>query len=133
MTLEMPQMEIPEAPTLTVRVRALLRDARDLARDHLELAALEATRAGAGFDRLVGAAIAISLLWVGVVALSPERSYGRPRRASHGQGRAVAAFLNVIAGAALALWMRKQEREVLFAATLRQLRRDVAAPAGEIS
>ena len=132
-TLEMPQMEIPEAPTLTVRVRALLRDVRDLACDHLGLAALEAKRAGAGFARLVGAAIAISILWVSAwLALVAggivwATSAGVPWPGA----LAIAAILNVIAGAALALWMRKQGREVLFAATLRQLRRDVAAPAGE--
>lgn len=135
MTIEMPQMEMPEGPTLAVRVKALLRDVRDLACDHLELAALEARRAGAGFARLVGAAIVISILWVSAWlalvagAIVWATSAGVPWPGA----LAIAAIVNVIAGAALALWMRKQAGELLFAATLRQLRHDVAAPGGEPS
>jgi uncharacterized membrane protein YqjE len=132
-TLETSQMEIPQPPSLALRAKMLLRDVRDLVCDHVELAALEARRAGAGFARMVCAAVVISILWVSAWlalvagAIVWATSAGVPWAGA----LAIAAVVNVIAGAALALWMRKQAGELLFAATLRQLRRDVAAPEGE--
>ena len=125
-------MEYPEAPSLALRARALVRDVRDLFCDHLELAALEARRAGAGFAKMVCAAVVISMLlvsaWLALVAgaIVWATSAGVPWPGA----LAIAALVNVVAGVALALWMRQQAHELLFAATLRQLRRDVNAPEG---
>ena len=125
-------MEYPEAPSLALRARALVRDVRNLFCDHLELAALEARRAGAGFAKMVCAAVVISILlvsaWLALVAgaIVWATSAGVPWPGA----LAIAALVNVVAGVALALWMRQQAHELLFAATLRQLRRDVNAPEG---
>lgn len=124
---------MPEPPSLALRAKALARGVRDLVCDHLELAALEARRAGAGFARMVCAAVVISILWVSAWlalvagAIVWATSAGVPWPAA----LAIAAVVNVVAGAAIALWIRKQAGELLFAATLRQIRRDVAAPKGE--
>ena len=131
MTMET-QMEYPEAPSLALRARALVRDVRDLFCDHLELAALEARRAGAGFAKMVCAAVVISILlvsaWLALVAgaIVWVTSAGVPWPGA----LAIAALVNVVAGVAIALWMRRQAHELMFAATLRQLRRDVNAPEG---
>ena len=125
-------MEYPEAPSLALRARALVRDVRDLFCDHLELAALEARRAGAGFAKMVCAAVVISMLlvsaWLALVAgaIVWATSAGVPWPGA----LAIAALVNVVAGVAIALWMRRQAHELMFAATLRQLRRDVNAPEG---
>jgi len=129
------QMEYPEAPSLALRAKALVRDVRDLFCDHLELAALEARRAGAGFAKMLCAAVVISILWVSAWlalvagAIVWATSAGVPWPGA----LAIAALVNVVAGVALALWMRRQAHELLFAATLRQLRRDVNAPEGGVA
>jgi uncharacterized membrane protein YqjE len=129
------QMEYREAPSLALRVKALLSGVRDLFCDHLELVALEARRAGAGFARMVCAAVVISILWVSAwlalvaAAIVWATSAGVPWPGA----LAIAAIVNVVAGLALALWMRRQAHELLFEATLRQLRRDVAAPEGGVA
>ena len=134
-TIEMSQMEIPETPSLALRAKALVCDVRDLVFDHLELAALEARRAGAGFAQMVGAAVVISVLWVTAWlalvagAIVWATSAGIPFAGA----LAIAAIINVIAGVVLAVWVRRQAGELLFPATLRQLKHDVAAPSGEIS
>ena len=126
---------MPQPPSLALRAKRLVQDVRDLVCDHLELAALEARRAGAGFARMVCAAVVISILWVSAWlalvagAIVWATSTGVPWPGA----LAIAAIVNVVVGAALALWIRKQAGELLFAATLRQLRRDVAAPKGETS
>jgi len=134
-TIEAPEMDIPTPPSLTLRVQALLRDMRDLACDHLELAALEARRAGSGFARMVCAAVVISILWVTawLALLAGAIVWATSAGVPWPGALAIAAAVNVIAGVVLALWMRKQVGELLFAATLRQLRRDVDAPKGVAS
>ena len=93
-------MEYPEAPSLALRARALIRDVRDLFCDHLELAALEARRAGAGFAKMVCAAVVISILfvsaWLALVAgaIVWATSAGVPWPGA----LAIAAIVNVVAG-----------------------------------
>ena len=62
----------PTPPRLSQRIVTLVGDARELLCDHLELAALEARRAGAGLVRTLCAAVVISLLvvtaWLALVA-----------------------------------------------------------------
>ena len=135
MTIDTAQTEIPASPSLVLRAKALVRDVRDLVCDHLELAALEARRAGAGFARMVCAAVVISILWVSawLALLAGAIVWATSAGVPWAGALAIAAIVNVIAGVALAVWMRKQAGELLFAATLRQLRRDVAAPEGGMS
>jgi uncharacterized membrane protein YqjE len=129
------ELEMPEPPSLAQRAKALATGVRDLVCDHLELAALEARRAGAGFARMVCAAVVISILWVSAwlalvaAAIVWATAAGVPWPGA----LAIAALVNVVAGVVLALWMRKQAGELLFAATLRQIRRDVDAPKGQTS
>ena len=135
MAIETSQTEFSASPSLSLRARTLIRDVRDLVCDHLELAALEARRAGAGFARMVCAAVVISILWVsawlallaGAIVWSTSAGVPWP------SALAIAAIVNVVAGGVLAAWMRKQVGELLFAATLRQVRRDVASAEGGIS
>ena len=132
MTIDTSQTEIPDSPSLALRAKALVRDVRDLVCDHLELAALEARRAGAGFARMVCAAVVISILWVSawLALLAGAIVWATSAGVPWFGALAIAAIVNIIAGATLAAWMRKQVGELLFAATLRQIRRDVAAPEG---
>jgi hypothetical protein len=134
-TIEMPEMEIPETPSLALRAKALLNDVRDLVSDHLELAALEARRARSGVARMVGAAVVISVLWVTawLALVAGAVVWAASAGVPWAGALAIAALVNVIAGVAIALWIRTQAGELLFPATLRQLRRDVPATSGEIA
>jgi uncharacterized membrane protein YqjE len=134
-TIEAPEMEIPTPPSLALRVKNLMRDVRDLVCDHLELAALEARRAGSGFARMVCVAVVISILWVTawLALLAGAIVWATSAGVPWPGALAIAAVANIVIGAALALWMRKQAGELLFSRTLRQLRRDVNAPKGVVS
>jgi len=129
------QPETPAPQSLTLRAKALVRDVRDLVCDHLELAALEARRAGETFARMVCAAVVISILWISawLALLAGAIVWATSAGVPWAGALAIAAMVNLVAGAALAVWMRKQVGELLFAATLRQIRRDVAAPQGGTS
>lgn len=134
-TIETSQTDIPASPSLLLRAKTLVRDVRDLVSDHLELAALEARRAGQGFARMVVAAVVISILWVSawLALLAGAIVWATSAGVPWAGALAIAAIINVAVGAALAVWMRKQVGELLFSATLRQIRRDVAAPEGGMS
>jgi uncharacterized membrane protein YqjE len=126
----------PLAPSsLATRARTLANDLRDLVSDHLELAALEARRAGEGFARVVCAAVVVSILWVSawLALLAGAIVWATSAGVPWAGALAIAAIVNVVAGAALVAWMRRQVGELPFAATLRQIRRDVAAPQGGTS
>ena len=126
-------MEEPASPTtqarphLLRRVAALIDDARALACDHLELAALEARRAGAALVRVLCAAVAIALLfttaWLALVAGGIV--WATAAGMSWSAALMIAALLNVVIGGALAWWIRSNVDEPPFAASLRQLRRDI--------
>lgn len=113
-----------EAPSLTGRVGLLMRDARELAYDHIELATLEAQRAAIGLAKMLTAAVVVSILivsaWLALVAA------GIVWATAAGVGWAgalgIAAALNILLAGILAYWIRHQTSELLFAATLRQLR-----------
>jgi len=118
---------------LTQRIVALAGNARDLLVDHIELAALEARRAGAGLVRTLCAAVVISLLvataWLALVAVGvvwvTDAGIGWV-------GALVgAALANLLVAAGVAWWLRSQARDLLFAATLRQLRRTAGASEGD--
>ena len=115
-------------PSLAERAGTLMRDVRDVMCDHLELAALEAQRAGVGLAKLLSAAVVVAILvvsaWLALVA------GGIVWATSAGVGWSVAlvvaSALNVVLAGLVAFWMRSQTHEMLFAASLRQLRRTVS-------
>lgn len=114
------------APNLLRRAAMLVDDVRALACDHLELAALEARRAGNALVRMLCAAVAISILfttaWLALVAGAIV--WATAAGMSWIAALIIAASLNIVVGAGLAWWIRSSVEEPLFAASLRQLRRD---------
>jgi uncharacterized membrane protein YqjE len=115
------------------QARAALRNAKGLVHDHAQLALLEVQRASLGLVKIIGAAVVISVLvvsaWMGLVAAGVVWAVGAG--ASWGVAIAIAAVLNLVAAGALAWWIKSQVPELLFAATLRQLRGDPPAADGE--
>ncbi len=118
----------PMRAPLAARVTALVRDVRDLAHDHLELAALEAQRAAVGLARMLSAAVVVSVLvasaWIALVAAgivwATEAGIG------WGAALATAALVNALLAAGIAWWIRAHAGELMFAATLRQMRATAA-------
>ena len=103
------------------------RDVRGLLADHLELATLEAQRAAGGLVRVLVITIVSAILLVGAwLALVAG---GAIWAASAGLSLTAAFFAaaaaNVLAAGALFFWLYKQVPEMLFAATLRQLRKSL--------
>jgi uncharacterized membrane protein YqjE len=100
---------------------------RALVQDHAVLALLEVQRAGISLVKMIAAAIIISMLaitaWTGIVAAAVVWAVDA------GANWAIAIFLAALANIALAVglgfWAKKQVPDVLFAATMRQLRKDV--------
>jgi uncharacterized membrane protein YqjE len=111
--------------SLGSRVRALLTETRELARDHLELAALEAQRASVTFTRMIMAAVVISILvisaWISLVAgglvWATETGISWP------VALLIAAVVNLVLAGVLGWYIYSHVDELLFEATLRQLRR----------
>lgn len=111
--------------SLAARITTLVRDAGFLARDHLELAVLEAQRAGVGLTRVLSAAVVISVLvitaWLsfvaGFIVWITDTGVTWPVALCIGGG------LNLALAAVAALWIRRQKEAFTFDATLRQLRR----------
>lgn len=110
--------------SLQHRAGALWVQAKGLLHDHTLLALLEVQRASLGLVKIIGAAVVISVLvvaaWMGLVAAGIVWAVGAG--ASWGVAIVAGAILNIIAAAALAFWIKAQVPELLFAATLRQLR-----------
>jgi uncharacterized membrane protein YqjE len=100
---------------------------RGLAQDHALLAVLELQRAGISLVKIVIAGIIISILavsaWMGLVASAVAWAIGQG--ANWALAILVAALVNVVIAVALGFWAKKQVPDLLFAASLRQLRRDV--------
>jgi uncharacterized membrane protein YqjE len=123
----------PTPPRLSQRIVTLVGDARELLCDHLELAALEARRAGAGLVRTLCAAVVISLLvvtaWLALVAAGIV--WVTDAGVGWGGALAFAALANLLLAVAVAWWLRSQARDLLFAATLRHLRRTAGAGEGD--
>jgi uncharacterized membrane protein YqjE len=103
---------------------------RALVQDHALLAVLELQRAGISLVKMVAAGIVISILvvsaWMGLVAAAVVWAVGEG--ASWGLALLVAAIINIAVAVALAFWAKKQIPDLLFAATLRQLRKDAPRP-----
>ena len=123
----------PSARSFARNVVDLAFDIRDLASDHLELAVLEVQRASIGLAKFLCAAVVVSILvitaWLTMV------TGGIVWATDHGVGWVpalfIAALLNLVAAAGIVFWVRARKGELLFAATLRQMRRtaDVAEEA----
>jgi uncharacterized membrane protein YqjE len=98
-----------------------------LMQDHALLAVLEVQRAGISLVKMVAAGIIISILvvsaWMGIVAAGVVWAVGEG--AHWGLAILIAALLNIVIAVALGFWAKKQIPDLLFAATLRQLRQDV--------
>jgi uncharacterized membrane protein YqjE len=106
------------------RAGALWTQAVGLLHDHALLALLEVQQASLGLVKIIGAAVIISVLvvaaWMGLVAAGIVWAVGAG--ASWGVAIVVAALVNLVAAGALAWWIKAQVPELMFAATLRQLR-----------
>ena len=105
------------------RIRRIITDVRQIGHDHVELAVLEAQRAGQVLVRTIAAAVAVSVLaataWLGIVAalvvwLTEAVSW--PVALLIG-----AASCLAVAGG-IVWWVMKHLPEMMFSATLRQLR-----------
>jgi len=98
-----------------------------LAQDHALLAVLEIQRAGVSFVKMIIAGIVISILvisaWMALVAAAIAFAVGQG--ANWAVAILIAAFVNLAVAAGLAFWAKRQIPDLLFAATVRQLRRDV--------
>jgi uncharacterized membrane protein YqjE len=98
-----------------------------LVQDHALLAVLELQRAGISLVKMVAAGIVISILvvsaWMGLVAAAVVWAVGEG--ASWGLALLIAAIVNIAVAVAIAFWAKSQIPDLLFAATLRQLRKDV--------
>jgi len=99
---------------------------RGLVQDHALLAVLEVQRASISLVKMVAAAIIISILvvsaWMGIVAALVVWAIGAG--ANWGLAILIAALVNIAVAVGLAFWAKKQIPDLLFSATLRQLRRD---------
>ncbi len=113
-------------PGLVDRVLAVARDVRRLAYDHMELAALEAQRAVDGIVKMLVGAVLVSVLaataWIALVAGGVV--WITDAGISWGLALLIAAAANVVVAVGLAFWIRAQLPELVFSATLRQLRAD---------
>lgn len=114
--------------SLSARVGTLLREASNLARDHVELAVLEAQRAGIGLTKVLAAAVVISVLvitaWLSFVA--GFIVWVTDRGVSWPAALCIGGLVNLVLAGAAALWIRKQKDAFTFEATLRQIRRTAA-------
>ncbi len=112
---------------------ALLDDARKLARDHTLLAVLEVQRAGISLVKMLSAAVVAAVLavtaWMALVAslVAWAAGEGTPWWV----GLVGAAVANVLLAVALAFWIRSKLPDLMFAATVRQLRGEDAYPEGD--
>ena len=106
---------------------------KGLVQDHALLAVLELQRAGISLVKMLAAGIIISILvvsaWMGLVAAAVV--WGVGAGASWGLALLIAALVNIAIAAGLAFWAKSQVPDLLFAATLRQLRKDVPHPENE--
>ena len=113
--------------TAGTRLSIAWENLKALVQDHALLAVLEVQRAGVSFVKIVVAGIVISILvisaWMALVAAAIAFAVGQG--ANWAVAILVAAFVNLAVAAGVALWAKSQLPDLLFSATLRQLRQDV--------
>jgi uncharacterized membrane protein YqjE len=106
---------------------------KGLVQDHALLAVLELQRAGISLVKMVAAGIIISILvvsaWMGLVAAAVVWAVGAG--ANWGLAILIAALVNIAIAVGLGFWAKSQIPDLLFAATLRQLRKDKPAAENE--
>jgi len=107
-------------------VLAAISDLKRLALDHLELATAEAQRAARSFVAIVCAAIVVAVLaftaWNAVVAAIVLALVDND--VSWTVALIGAAVLHLVAAAGIGWWMSRRVPEMVFSATVRQLRAD---------
>ena len=118
----------PNVPTsMSEKLALAWSSLQALVKDHAVLALLEVQRAGVSLVKMIAAAIIISMLaitaWTCIVAAAVV--WAVDAGAGWGLAIFVAALLNIAAAVGLAFWTKKQVPDLLFAATMRQLRKDV--------
>jgi len=117
--------------TVGTRLSIAWANLKALVQDHALLAVLELQRAGVSLVKMIIAGIVISILvvsaWMAIVAAAIAFAIGQG--ANWALAILVAAFVNLLVAGGIALWAKKQVPDLLFAATMRQLRKDV--PNGE--
>jgi uncharacterized membrane protein YqjE len=98
-----------------------------LVQDHALLAVLEVQRAGVSLVKMVIAGVIIAILavsaWMGIVAAIV--GWAIFAGANWAVAILVAALVNLVVAVGLAFWAKKQLPDLLFSATVRQLREDV--------
>ena len=113
--------------TSGTRLSLAFANLKALVQDHALLAVLEVQRAGISLVKMIVAGIVISILvvsaWMGIVAAIVGWAIGEG--ANWALAILVAAIVNIVVAVALAFWAKKQVPDLLFAATARQLRKDV--------
>ena len=126
-----PRAYTPPRPGTVHHVLAAITDLKRLGLDHLELATAEAQRAARAFIAIVCAAIVVTVLaftaWNAIVAAIVLAVVERD--VSWTVALIGAAVLHLAAAGGVVFWMRSRVPEMVFSATVRQLRAD----AGETS
>ena len=104
---------VKPAPSLAHRITALVRDAGNLVRDHLELAALDAHRAAVGITKIITAAVAITVLavtaWLAFVASAIV--WATDSGVSWPVALAIAGVANLAIAGGLVFWIKAQTGE----------------------
>jgi uncharacterized membrane protein YqjE len=105
------------------RIRRIVLDVRQISHDHVELAVLEAQRAGQVLVRTIAAAVAISVLaataWLAIVAAAVV---WLTEAVSWPAALLIGAVANLAVAGGIVWWVTKHLPEMMFSATLRQLR-----------
>jgi hypothetical protein len=98
-----------------------------LVQDHALLAVLEVQRAGISLVKMIAAGIVISILvvttWIALVAACIVFAVGQG--ADWSLAIFIAAIVNLLIAGGIAWWAKNQVPDLLFAATLRQFRKDM--------
>ena len=127
--------EPPPAPAgVFDRLSKTVHDAGRLVVDHLELAALEAQRAADGLVQILIASIVVTILvvaaWMAMVA--GAAIWATRAGVSLPWALVLAGGVNLVAALAIGMWIRARVPNLLFAATLRQLRNGKDTDSDEI-
>lgn len=100
---------------------------KSLVQDHALLAVLEVQRAGVSLVKMIAAGIVISILvvttWIALVASCIVFAIGEG--ADWALAIFIAAIVNLLVAGGVAWWAKKQIPDLLFAATMRQLKKDM--------
>lgn len=115
-----------EASQFAASLRRVWDDVRTMGRDHALLAVLEVQRAGLSLVKIFAAGLVAALLvvtaWIALVGSAVVWAAGEGT--PWWIGLVVAAIGNLVVAAALGLWIRGKLPNLMFAATVRQLKRE---------